>query len=113
MPEPMVAIDPVSGTPQFGTCPRCGYLKYPVLPVSPCGHSDAVVVAPLEESGVVYSWTRVSIDPKSEGTLIAMVDFLGGGIRVTAPLVGATEVAIGSKASLREVADSSYYLVRD
>jgi uncharacterized OB-fold protein len=67
----------------------------PVLDRSPCGHGDRPDIEELVASGTVYSWTvfRLGETP----TTIAMADFLDGGLRVTAPVVSATEVAIGDE----------------
>jgi hypothetical protein len=82
---------------------------FPVLPQSPCGHEVEPVLAPLDEPGLVYSWTRVSID---DGTteIIAMADFLEGRLRVTAPVLEG-DVAIGSSVVLRPGVSTAYAFV--
>ena len=78
---------------EYGTCPVCGYVMLPVLAMSPCGHSAEPVLAPLDGVGVVYSWTRVWSDETAQ--TLAMADFLDGRLRITAPVLGSGEVAIG------------------
>ncbi|MGH8913650.1 MAG: hypothetical protein ACRDZM_03945 [Acidimicrobiia bacterium] len=88
------------GRPQveYGSCPVCGYVMLPVLEMSPCGHDAPPVLSPLDEAGVVYSWTRVW--PDDTGQTLAMADFLGGRLRVTAPLLDGGEVVIGDRVRL-------------
>jgi len=82
---------------QYGSCPVCGYVMLPVLDRSPCGHRAAPDLRPLDEPGVVYSWTVSRISSDEDGTLLAMADFLDGRIRVIAPLLEADAVAIGDE----------------
>ena len=81
-------------TVDYGRCPTCDTLMLPIVPLSPCGHDEAPVVAPLEEPGVVYSYTRQFPEP-DRPRVIAMVDFLGGRLRVASPVLDLDEVAIG------------------
>lgn len=82
--------------PEMGTCPECGYRMVPVLTPPPCGHDVDPVRAPLDATGTVYAWTRVwSGDGAS--TLMAMVDFFDGGLRVTAPVMGADDIAVDNR----------------
>lgn len=91
-------------TVEYGTCTRCGYAMFPVPPLSPCGHDAPVELKPLVESGRVYSWTRVHLG--EEPQLIVMADFLGGRLRVNAPMKGTEEVSIGDEVRLE--ADETY-----
>ena len=43
-------------------------------------------------------------------TLIAMADFLGGELRVTAPVSGADEVAIGDRLMVLASPDGAFFL---
>jgi uncharacterized OB-fold protein len=67
----------------------------PILALSPCGHEKAPTVTPLDQPGVVYSWTRVWLGSEENGRILAMADFLNGQLRVTAPVVGVDQIAIG------------------
>lgn len=87
-PEPGATVD-------YGTCPVCGYVMLPILALSPCGHEKAPTVTPLDQPGVVYSWTRVWLGSEENGRILAMADFLNGQLRVTAPVVGVDQIAIG------------------
>lgn len=80
--------------PDFGTCPACGGRTLPVLELSPCGHDVAPRLAPLDEPGRVYSWTRSWSSPE-DSTIIVMADFFDGDLRVTGPLDGDVGIAIG------------------
>lgn len=99
-------IDMTSEAVAHGTCPECGSLMLPVLDLLPCGHDGPALVSPLTDVGTVYSWTRVWVGEQPR--LMAMVDFLDGALRVTAPLVGTTSVAIGDRVRL-EVGDDTPY----
>jgi uncharacterized OB-fold protein len=94
----------------YGRCPTCEHLMLPVLDRSPCGHGVNPVVAELTETGTVYSWTifRLAESPR----VIAMADFFGGDLRVTAPLLGATEVAIGDSVVVTQGEGTPYALRR-
>jgi uncharacterized OB-fold protein len=82
--------------PEYGRCPRCGYLTLPVLELSPCGHDAEPQRELLDSAGTVYSWTRVWDTPES-GHLMAMADFFDGALRVTAPVHGSDDIAIGDQ----------------
>lgn len=80
---------------EYGRCPQCGTVEFPILPRPSCGHTVAPERIPLTAPGVVYSWTRVHGTPGEPPTVIAMADFLEGRLRVTAPMPGVAAVAIG------------------
>jgi uncharacterized OB-fold protein len=80
--------------PNVGTCPTCGMRMVPVLDLPPCGHDAQPSIAPLDEPGIVYSWTRLWSSAEAS-QLMVMADFFDGGLRITAPLMGADAVAIG------------------
>ena len=82
--------------PKVGTCPTCGMRMVPVLELPPCGHDATPSIAPLDSPGVVYSWTRIWSSADAS-TLMVMADFFDGGLRITAPLVGAEHVEIGDQ----------------
>jgi hypothetical protein len=69
---------------------------FPVLPLSPCGHDDPPTLQPLDVAGQVHSWTRMATQGEPD-TLLAMVDFLDGQLRVIAPVVGVDEIRIGDR----------------
>lgn len=96
----------MNGAVEYGTCPQCGDLSFPVLPLSPCGHGDEPQRRPLDEAGVVYSWTRVWAG--DESTLMAMADFLEGRLRVTAPVMDAEEIEIGAPVRVCPGLDTPY-----
>jgi uncharacterized OB-fold protein len=98
-------------TVDYGTCPACGYVMLPVLPLSPCGHDDQPVLAPFTESGVVYSWTSVQSGIE-ESTTLAMADFLEGRLRITAPMIDSTEIAIGDRVRVTLGRDTPFGLYR-
>jgi len=78
---------------RYARCVVCGTAYFPVHVLAPCGHSEEPTLHAFDEAGVVYSWTR---SHGADGAVpIAMADFLDGELRVTAPVVGADEVAIG------------------
>jgi uncharacterized OB-fold protein len=93
---------------QYGKCPVCGYLMLPVLELSPCGHDGPPELLALDEEGVVYSWTRVGGGETSR--LMAMVDFLGGELRVTAPVTGAESISIGDRVLVSVGEDTPFTL---
>ena len=83
-----------TGAPiQVGICPRCDYVMYPVLPMLPCGHSEAPRTVSAEEPGTVYSWTRIPSGDTT--TLLAMVDLYDGRLRVSGPVEQGQSVGIG------------------
>ena len=92
----------------YARCPVCDHATFPVHVLSPCGHDAEPIVAPLEDAGEVFSWTRTH---QADGvTPIAMTDFLGGELRVTAPVVGVDEVAIGDRLVVLASADGDFFL---
>lgn len=93
----------------YGACIECGYLMLPVLPLSPCGHDALVEEKPLDELGEVYSWTRFRLGESER--LLVMVDFFGGKLRVTAPLVETESVAIGDRVRIVPGGDTPYAFV--
>lgn len=97
------------GPLQYGRCPACGYLTFPPLAANPCAHDDPAVLAPLEAPAVVYSFTR-AWHSDTASTLLVMADLFDGALRVSAPLRGAEEVAIGDGVRLRR-SGSSYEFV--
>ena len=93
----------------YARCPICNEATFPVHQLSPCGHDADPVIAPLDESGEVFSWTRTH---QADGvTTIAMADFLGGELRVTAPVHDVDEIAIGDSLAVRSDADGGFFLV--
>lgn len=99
-------------TIEYGTCPTCGYVMLPVLPLSPCGHDDQPVLTPLDEPGVVYSWTTVRPGEEEPGKTLAMADFLDGRLRVTAPVLDGGGVAIGDQVKVTIGWDTPFGLYR-
>lgn len=95
---------------QFGRCPECGHLMLPVLDRSPCGHAATPQIEDLTEHGTVYSWTvfRLGAAPRP----IAMADFFGGALRVTAPLLGSDSVEIGDEVVVEDGESTPYALRR-
>ena len=92
----------------YARCPVCGHATFPVHALSPCGHEAEPIVAPLDDAGEVFSWTRTH---QADGvTPIAMTDFLGGELRVTAPVVGVNEVAIGDRLVVLASANGDFFL---
>ncbi|MEX2562284.1 MAG: hypothetical protein WD358_03410 [Nitriliruptoraceae bacterium] len=95
--------------PEIGICPICGYRMLPILDLMPCGHSGEVERQPLEEQGRVYSWTRSWSSP-DDSRLIVMADFFDGQLRVTGPLDGDSDVAIGDAVWAHVGSDSPFVL---
>jgi uncharacterized OB-fold protein len=93
----------------YATCPECGAVTFPVHQLSPCGHSAPPELHPLTEEGEVFSWTRTY--GEHGPTVLAMADFLGGAIRVTAPVLDAAEVQIGDRLLVRGASDLPFVLV--
>jgi uncharacterized OB-fold protein len=92
----------------YARCPVCNEATFPVHTMSPCGHSIEPLLLPLEEAGEVFSWTRTH---QADGvTTIAMTDFLGGELRVTAPVLGVDEIAIGDRLVVLTSADGGFVL---
>jgi uncharacterized OB-fold protein len=98
-------------TLEYGSCPVCGYVMFPLLPQLPCGHDQNPTLTSLDEPGVVYSWTTVWRGEDQPDNVIAMADFLGGQLRITAPVLSG-EVAIGDKVKLAEGKETPYGLSR-
>jgi uncharacterized OB-fold protein len=95
-------------TAVYARCPVCNEATFPVHLLSPCGHEAAPILAPLADAGEVFSWTRThQVDAV---TPIAMTDFLGGELRVTAPVLGVDEVAIGDRLVVLSSADGAFFL---
>lgn len=90
---------------EYGVCGTCGYMMFPVLSLSPCGHPGRVARRALDETGIVYSWTRIRL---GQDRLLVMADFFDGGLRVTGPLLDADQVEIGDRVRLVEGVDSPY-----
>jgi len=99
-------------TVDYGTCPTCGYVMLPVLPLSPCGHDEQPVFRPLNELGTVYSWTTVRLGEEMQEQTLAMADFLNGQLRVTAPVLNSNRVAIGDNVRVTVGRDTPYGLTR-
>lgn len=93
----------------FARCPVCAEATFPVHELPPCGHDAGPVLAPLEEAGEVFSWTRTH--QGDDVTAIAMTDFLGGELRITAPVLGATDIAIGDHLRAMSAPDGAFFLV--
>ena len=81
---------------EYGRCPTCGDLTLPIVPLLPCGHDGPPQRAPLEDVGHVYAWTRVFPDP-DHPTVIAMVDFFDGRLRVASPVADLEAVSVGDR----------------
>lgn len=81
---------------EFGRCPTCGDLTLPIVPLLPCGHDGPPQREPLEAAGRVYAFTRVFEDP-DHPTVIAMVDFFDGRLRVASPVLDLDAVVIGDE----------------
>lgn len=96
-------------TPRYAVCPECQTHMFPLLPFSSCGHVTEPEQHPLTDEGVVYAWTRVW---KGETpTVVAMVDFFDGRLRVNGPVADATEVAIGDRVTV-ETAEATPFAFR-
>jgi uncharacterized OB-fold protein len=93
----------------YATCPVCGAVTFPVHELSPCGHSAAPELHPLTVAGEVFSWTRTH--GEQGPTVLAMADFLGGAIRVTAPVLDAGDVQIGDRLVVRSGSGLPFVLV--
>lgn len=92
----------------YARCPVCNEATFPVHPLSPCGHEADAILSPLEDAGEVFSWTRTH---QSDGaTVIAMTDFLGGELRVTAPVLRLDDVAIGDRLFVLSRDDGAFFL---
>ncbi|HEY4153236.1 MAG TPA: hypothetical protein VGM38_07930, partial [Pseudolysinimonas sp.] len=75
--------------------------------LSPCGHDAEPDLVAFDGPGEVYSWTRTHGEA---GTVIAMTDFLGGELRVTAPVIGSDAVAIGDRLDVLSAPDGAFVL---
>lgn len=107
----MTATSRTEEAVEYGICGTCGYLMLPVLDTSPCGHPGPVGTKTLQETGEVYSWTRMRL---GEERILVMGDFFGGELRVTAPLLDAESVAIGDRIRLVVGVDTPYaYVMAD
>ncbi len=95
-------------TAVYARCPVCDEVTFPVHALSPCGHEAEPILASLEDAGEVFSWTRTH--QGDSVTPIAMTDFLGGGLRVTAPVLGVDEVAIGDRLIVLASPDGAFFL---
>jgi uncharacterized OB-fold protein len=93
----------------YARCPVCDQSTFPVHELSPCGHDSAPLLVPLNDVGEAFSWTRTH--GTNGVTPIAMVDFIGGELRVTAPVLGPTEIAIGDRLVVRNAPDGTFFLV--
>ena len=82
----------------------------PVLQQSPCGHPEEPVGEPLNEAGVIYSWTKYHLGEDGP-TLLAMADFLDGRVRVTAPVLDVAGIEIGDRVEV-VVGRSTPYALR-
>ena len=92
----------------YARCPICNELSFPVHPLSPCGHEAEPILARFEDAGEVFSFTRTH---QADGvTPIAMTDFLGGELRVTAPVLDVDDVAIGDRLIVLESDDGAFFL---
>lgn len=94
---------------QYARCPVCGEASFPRHLLSPCGHDAQPDLVAFDDPGEVYSWTRTHGD---DGAVLAMADFLGGELRVTAPVVDAEPVAIGDRVVVVSREDGSFALAR-
>lgn len=87
--------------PQYGECPTCRRRTIPVLDLLPCGHEAEAIVQTLDTEGVVYAWTRTTGSGGSAPTVLAMVDFLDGTLRASAPVLGVASLEIGDRVLAR------------
>lgn len=93
---------------QYARCPECGVPYFPVHTLTPCGHDTEPALHALDAPGAVYAWTR---SHGADGpVLIAMTDFLGGELRVTAPIVDLDEIAVGDELVVRSTEDGGFVL---
>jgi len=92
----------------YARCPICNQATFPVHTLSPCGHEVEPILVPFEDVGEVFSWTRTH--QAGGATPIAMTDFLGGELRVTAPVLGVDNVAIGDRLVVLESTDGAFFL---
>jgi uncharacterized OB-fold protein len=104
-----VNVEGAGNEVEYGRCTECGYLMFPIPPLSPCGHDAPVDKNPLIENGLVYSWTRTRLGESDR--LLVMVDFLEGRLRVSAPLLGADHVEIGDAVRIESAVDTPYAFV--
>lgn len=95
-------------TAVFARCPVCDEMTFPVHELSPCGHDAEPRLVPLTEAGRVFSWTRTH--QQDAVTVLAMADFFDGALRITAPIRGVTEIAIGDLVRARSGDDGSFLL---
>src|SRR5690606_4626645 len=93
---------------RYARCATCNEAYFPVHTLSPCGHDGEPTLHEFDAPGEVHSWTRSHSGGSS--TLIAMADFMGGEIRVTAPVPGADSIAIGDRLTVRNTADGGFVL---
>lgn len=99
----------MAGPVQYGVCSTCGYLIFPVTVLQPCGHEGTPELRELDAEGVVYSWSR-SWTGRETSVLIAMADFLDGGLRITAPVIGTESVAIGELLRAKSAGEGRFEL---
>jgi uncharacterized OB-fold protein len=81
----------------YARCPVCDQATFPVHALSPCGHEAAPLLVPFDDAGEVFSWTRTH---SADGVMM-----------VTAPVLGATEIAIGDRLRVRNTSDGAFFLV--
>jgi uncharacterized OB-fold protein len=93
---------------EYAVCTVCGTPYFPVHPLSPCGHDGEPSLRAFDTAGTVYSWTLAHGPDGS--TPMAMVDFLDGALRVTAPVVGTDAVTIGDRMSVHLADDPPFVL---
>ena len=100
----------MSEHPYLRRCGECHQVWLPALDPLPCGHPGGID-EPLDTAGVVHSWTRVGDDTAATpARIIVMADFLGGALRVVAPLAGATTISIGDQVTTAIGEDSLYVM---
>lgn len=99
----------MASIPDYAVCPECGTLMFPVLPSSSCGHRSEPERHPLVDEGVVYAWTRTW--QGDTPTVLAMVDFFDGRLRVNGPVSDVTDVAIGDRVTV-EAAEATPFAFR-
>lgn len=94
---------------EHGVCPECGYRMLPVLPLLPCGHDATPTIEPLDDTGVVYSFTRLWSGDTA--TVVAMADFHDGALRIAAPVLDVDTIAIGDPVRATPGRTTPYALV--
>ena len=93
---------------RYARCPTCQEASFPRHELSPCGHDAEPELFLFEGRGDVYSWTRTH--GNGSPSIIAMTDFLGGELRVTATVIDREEIKIGDRLVVLSRDDGSFVL---